>query len=163
MHSCQSDAWSFWDSLARWNGVSSRTARMRGCCTRTQQCDASRERGYHALVRPVMAGCPRSVANSADGERTLVYRAACSIRFDIMLRKKELCAHPDLRVRFARRGRRASVWKEGGFQTLPIRCRFRSTGCRKSSPVSKTSRGLTPSAAHPYNLHNMTWKTPVQQ
>jgi hypothetical protein len=120
---------------------------MRGCCTRTQQCDASRERGYHALVRPVMAGCPRSVANSADGERTLVYRAACSIRFDIMLRKKGLCAHPDLRFRFARRERRASVWKEGGFQTLPVRCRFRSTGCRKSSPVSEADLNQTVQSA----------------
>ena len=94
-----------------------------------------------------MAGCPRSVANSADGERTLVYRAACSIRFDIMLRKKGLCAHPDLRFRFARRERRASVWKEGGFQTLPVRCRFRSTGCRKSSPVSEADLNQTVQSA----------------
>ena len=66
--------------LARWNGVHLRTAWVRG---RLACIDLSQERGHLALGYPTRAGRPRSMETGADGERTPVYRASCSTRFDI--------------------------------------------------------------------------------
>ena len=66
--------------LTRWNGARPRTAWE---CGRLARIDLSRERGHLALGYPTRAGRPRSMETGADGERTPVYRASCSTRFDI--------------------------------------------------------------------------------
>jgi hypothetical protein len=85
--------------LARWNRAHPRTAWVRG---RLARIDLSRERGHLALGCPTRAGRPRSMATGADGERTPVYRASCSTRFDISPSAPALA----LSVNFSHVGRR---------------------------------------------------------